>query len=142
MARRRARDAASRDSGVQPGAAQVRTAPTDAAEVGAAKVSAPKVSAAQADAAAQRDADGDGVTALDPVEAAVRHAWEEALGRGQFAPDERFFDVGGNSLDLLRVHASLQRRLPGADFTVRDLYRHQTVVTLAEYLRTRCGARN
>ena len=157
VARRRARDAASRDSGAQPGAAQVRTAPNDAAKVGAAKVgaakvgaakvsapkvSAPKVSAAQADAAARRDARGDGVTALDPVEAAVRHAWEEALGRGQFAPDERFFDVGGNSLDLLRVHASLQSRLPGADFSVRDLYRHQTVVTLAEYLRTRCGAQN
>jgi hypothetical protein len=69
------------------------------------------------------------------VENAVRSAWQEALGAGAFGRDDVFFDVGGTSMRMLTLRASLHRRLPGCGVTVQDLYRHPTVAGLADHLR-------
>jgi amino acid adenylation domain-containing protein len=77
------------------------------------------------------------VPVADPVVAAVEQAWQEALGRhDRIDTNARFFDIGGDSLNLLRVHASLRRRLPRVDLTVQDLYRNQTIATQVSFVRT------
>jgi acyl carrier protein len=47
--------------------------------------------------------------------------------------DDRFFELGGDSLGLARVHAELQK-LIGRDFPVATLFEHITVRTLATHL--------
>jgi surfactin family lipopeptide synthetase A len=59
------------------------------------------------------------------------------LGTDRFGDDERFFEVGGDSLQLLRVAASLRRRLPGHDVTIQDLYACQTIRALSGRLIAR-----
>jgi 3-oxoacyl-(acyl-carrier-protein) synthase/aryl carrier-like protein len=63
-------------------------------------------------------------TAL-PV-AAVRAAWLEVLGDRQFGDDENFFDVGGNSLLILRLQRALRIRT-GRTIELAELFRHTTV---------------
>jgi aryl carrier-like protein len=88
--------------------------------------------------------DSDGGAAPDRRDAIARtvsRSWREVLGTDQFGADERFFDVGGDSLQLLRVAASLRRELPGCDVTIQDLYACQTIRALSERLvaRRRAG---
>lgn len=68
------------------------------------------------------------------LELAVRLSWEEVLGLSDFGSDDEFFDVGGNSVGMLRLRGNLRRRLPDHDVTVQDLYRHPTVASLADHL--------
>nr|UYZ50075.1 surfactin synthase subunit 2 [Streptomyces mirabilis] len=49
------------------------------------------------------------------------------------APDQRFFDAGASSLDLMRFHLRCGADL-GLVFTVADLFEHVTVRTLSRYL--------
>ncbi|MFJ8434005.1 amino acid adenylation domain-containing protein [Kitasatospora sp. NPDC094019] len=80
---------------------------------------------------------------LDPDEIAdeIGAVWEEVLGTDDFGYDERFFDVGGDSLQLTRVRNGLLRALPWCDVTVLDLLTHTTVDALAAYLADRHGER-
>ncbi len=58
--------------------------------------------------------------------------WEEILELDHVAPDDNFFDLGGNSLLLVRVHsrlvATLQRSIP-----LLGLYQYPTIAALARY---------
>jgi aryl carrier-like protein len=96
---------------------------------------------AQRPAKGQRHADR-AEPAADQMLTAVRQAWQEALGHDRaIDPDTGFFDIGGDSLNLLQVHASLQR-LPGVEVTMQDLYRNQTVATQASFLRAQSQSAN
>ncbi|MFI0737701.1 SDR family NAD(P)-dependent oxidoreductase [Streptomyces sp. NPDC021100] len=65
----------------------------------------------------------------------VARVWCEVLGVDRVGPDENFFDLGGHSLLMARVHGSLQAALD-REFSMVDLFRHPTVATLATYLDT------
>jgi len=80
---------------------------------------------------------GAGSGERDNVARTIARAWQDVLGTDRFGADERFFDVGGDSLQLLRVAANLRRDLPGHDITIQDLYACQTIRTLTGRLRTR-----
>ncbi|MFI9273248.1 amino acid adenylation domain-containing protein [Kitasatospora sp. NPDC052896] len=58
--------------------------------------------------------------------------WSEVLGK-HVEPGDNFFDLGGNSLLLLRAHTLLNERL-GSDLTVVDLFAHPTIRSLATHL--------
>ena len=60
-------------------------------------------------------------------------AWRSVLEVPQIGIDERFFDAGGNSLSLLRLHHRLAATL-APELTVRDLFRFPTVAALAAHL--------
>jgi len=65
--------------------------------------------------------------------AALRLLWEEVLGVSGFSDDANFFDLGGSSLTVLKVHARL------AELTVREipvvsLFQHSTIRALALFL--------
>ncbi|MER7679605.1 amino acid adenylation domain-containing protein [Streptomyces sp. NPDC096934] len=55
------------------------------------------------------------------------------------APDQRFFDAGASSLDLMRFHLRCGADL-GLVFTVADLFEHVTVRSLSRHLDTVNGA--
>ncbi|MFF5173343.1 amino acid adenylation domain-containing protein [Micromonospora sp. NPDC000089] len=69
----------------------------------------------------------------DDVRDAVVEAWRTVLGIDEIGPRDSFFDLGGHSLLLLRVHRLLAGRF-GDAVSVTDLFRYPTVEALAGHL--------
>jgi aryl carrier-like protein len=69
------------------------------------------------------------------TEQAVADVWGEVLGREKVGVHDNFFEVGGSSLLLVRIHARL-REVLGREVTMVQLFRHPTVQALARFLET------
>ncbi|HEX6042688.1 non-ribosomal peptide synthase/polyketide synthase, partial [Longimicrobium sp.] len=67
------------------------------------------------------------------IEATLAAAWAEVLGVERVGRDDGFFDLGGHSLLLVRLQASLRERL-GREIPILDLFRFPTVAALAGHL--------
>jgi acyl carrier protein len=67
------------------------------------------------------------------IEETIAAIWAELLGRERVGAHDNFFDLGGHSLLLVRVHARLRETLQ-ADFPVVELFRFPTVASLASHL--------
>jgi hypothetical protein len=68
-----------------------------------------------------------------PAEAAIAGLWREVLGVEEVGVEDNFFEIGGHSLLLARVHA----RVRGAfarEVTMVEMFRHTTVRALAAFL--------
>jgi amino acid adenylation domain-containing protein len=65
-----------------------------------------------------------------PIEAQVAAIWKEALGLRQVGVHDNFFDAGGHSLLLVRVHGALRRTFD-TSLSVVDLFRLPTINDLA-----------
>lgn len=57
--------------------------------------------------------------------------WAEVLGLDKVGAADNFFDLGGHSLQLIRVHRLLQDRLHSG-LSVVDLFKHPTIGALAK----------
>jgi acyl carrier protein len=68
------------------------------------------------------------------TEDTVRSAWSSVLGHDNFADDASFFEVGGDSFMAVALQAKLAENFTPAP-SVTDLFRHPTVVDLANYLQ-------
>jgi len=66
----------------------------------------------------------------------IANTWKEVLHLEHVGIHENFFDLGGRSLLLVRVHHRLQQQLPHPP-TMLDLFRHPTIHSLANYLTAR-----
>ncbi len=66
------------------------------------------------------------------LERALAAIWCEALGVERVGVHDNFFDLGGHSLLLARVLASLRARFAGVAMV--DLFRFPTIASLAEHL--------
>ncbi|MEU5127836.1 SDR family NAD(P)-dependent oxidoreductase [Streptomyces mobaraensis] len=86
-------------------------------------------------AALRADRPGPGAAPAGKTQRLVARVWCEVLGVDRVGPDENFFDLGGHSLLMARVHGSLQTALD-REFSMVDLFRHPTVATLAAFLDT------
>ena len=75
------------------------------------------------------------------TEEVIAKIWAEALQRERVGTQDNFFDLGGHSLLLARVHAQLRERL-GAEISVVELFQYPTVAALAERLSTSGPVRN
>jgi acyl carrier protein len=75
----------------------------------------------------------DHVPPRDEAERAVAGIWREALGVEKVGAHDNFFDLGGHSLLLARVHVLLKERL-GREVSMVDLFRYPTVASLARHL--------
>ncbi len=74
--------------------------------------------------------------ALSPrteLEQQIAGIWRRVLGLKQVGTDDNFFDLGGDSLQLLDAHAEL-KRMVSSKLTVIDLFEYTTVNALANYL--------
>ncbi|GGG69762.1 non-ribosomal peptide synthetase [Paenibacillus radicis (ex Gao et al. 2016)] len=76
------------------------------------------------------------VEAASDIEMAITAVWREILQRDDFGIHHRFFDVGGDSLLLVRVHQRLEDLYPGT-LGVTDLFTYPTIRSLANYLESR-----
>ncbi|MFD8725750.1 amino acid adenylation domain-containing protein [Streptomyces sp. NPDC059629] len=77
--------------------------------------------------------------ARDPVEQRIHAAFEEVLGHGVSDRESTFFELGGNSMLLLRLAAVLERRT-GFSASIADLTNRPTVALLAELLGSRSAS--
>jgi len=79
-------------------------------------------------------------TAQSEMEREIESAWLKVLSLQQVGPDENFFDVGGDSLQLLMVHAEIQKKIE-SEFPLTDLFEYSTIRTLARHLAGTSGHR-
>jgi amino acid adenylation domain-containing protein/non-ribosomal peptide synthase protein (TIGR01720 family)/FkbM family methyltransferase len=64
------------------------------------------------------------------LEAQVAAIWREVLDIDRFGIHDNFFDLGGHSLKLARVHELLRSRI-GLQLSIVDLFRYPTIHALA-----------
>jgi amino acid adenylation domain-containing protein len=82
---------------------------------------------------AQRESGRVSVSAETQMERTIARIWQRVLGLEQVGVEENFFDIGGDSLQLLDAHAELQRTV-NADLSITDLFEHSTIRSLALHL--------
>jgi len=70
------------------------------------------------------------------VEESLAKIWREVLGRDRVSVCDNFFDLGGHSLLLIRVHARIRHELD-ANVAVVDLFRYPTIESMASWLDRR-----
>ncbi|MFD0589643.1 amino acid adenylation domain-containing protein [Paenibacillus sp. GCM10027627] len=73
------------------------------------------------------------------TEQAVSAVWAELLGRDDIGVHHNFFDVGGESLLLIRAHQRLEEQYPGV-LSVTDLFNYPTIARLAAYIDSRADS--
>ncbi len=76
---------------------------------------------------------------LNQAEEALTRIWKEALGLSRVGVEDHFFDLGGDSFRLLRVHQGVKDTLDDS-VTVVDLFRFPTIRALAGHLNRSRGA--
>lgn len=67
------------------------------------------------------------------IEDMIKHAWQRSLGADQVGSDDNYFDIGGDSLRLVAMHADLQQML-GREIPILDLFEFTTPRALAAHL--------
>ncbi|HEX7333864.1 MAG TPA: amino acid adenylation domain-containing protein [Pyrinomonadaceae bacterium] len=67
------------------------------------------------------------------TEQTITAVWQELLHLSEVGTIDNFFDLGGNSLLLIQLHARLQE-IFGEQLTVIDLFKHPTIGSLAARL--------
>lgn len=78
-------------------------------------------------------ADSGGRAPRGTGEAALHVLFAEVLGVEAASPDDGFFDLGGNSLLVFRLHRLIKSRL-GVDISMETIFREPTPAALAAYL--------
>jgi len=73
------------------------------------------------------------VPARSPSEIAIAAIWSEMFGIDRVSVEENFFDLGGHSLLLIRMHRRLQETLY-PDLSIVAIFEHPTVRSLANHL--------
>ncbi|MGA7848993.1 MAG: phosphopantetheine-binding protein [Terriglobales bacterium] len=67
------------------------------------------------------------------MEEIISSVWKKMLGVEHLAPTDNFFDLGGDSILLVEVHAELQQTL-NRKFSVTDLFQFPSIRALSNYL--------
>jgi hypothetical protein len=67
------------------------------------------------------------------LEAVIAKVWQETLGRDKVGIDDNFFDIGGHSLLVVRMHRRLDK-LVAKPVSLTDLYRFTTIRSLSKFL--------
>jgi amino acid adenylation domain-containing protein len=68
-----------------------------------------------------------------PLEREIAQVWSEVLGQDGFGIHDNFFDVGGNSLQVVQVWIRIQRQV-GKTLPIVALFQFPTISSLADYL--------
>ncbi|MDZ7963669.1 MAG: SDR family NAD(P)-dependent oxidoreductase [Nostoc sp. DedSLP03] len=67
------------------------------------------------------------------IQRQIAQIWQDVLGISSVSIDRNFFELGGSSLTLVRVHDRLQKQF-GQHLSLIDLFQYPTIQTLAEFL--------
>jgi len=68
------------------------------------------------------------------LEHQIAAVWQQVLGVERVGIDENFFDLGGHSLLMVRLHGILKNRL-GVACSIMDLLRYPTVRFMSQFVR-------
>ena len=68
----------------------------------------------------------------DDMEKGLVRIWEEVLGKKP-GPEDDFFEIGGSSLQLVRIYKQINERYPGK-IKVNDFFAHPTIRKLKQLL--------
>ncbi|MFZ8201755.1 amino acid adenylation domain-containing protein, partial [Alteromonas portus] len=71
-------------------------------------------------------------TALEKV---LCDVWQDVLGRKNLSVDDNFFTIGGDSIRALSIVGKCKEQ--GVNFSVRDMFMHPQIATLAEAISAR-----
>lgn len=67
------------------------------------------------------------------IEKEISKVWDEVLPGKKYGLHDNFFDVGGNSISLIRVYSKLSKVYPN-QLNTEDLFNYPSIASLAEYL--------
>jgi len=67
------------------------------------------------------------------VERTLCAIWGQILGVERVGIQDNFFDLGGHSLTMMRVHHKVQQEL-AKKFPLMTMFEHSTIAALAKYL--------
>ena len=70
---------------------------------------------------------------MNETQRRVARVWREVLKVERVGLHDNFFDLGGHSLLVVKVHVALRREF-GRELTVLDLFQRPTVATQADLL--------
>ncbi|MYX95115.1 amino acid adenylation domain-containing protein [Streptomyces sp. SID486] len=82
----------------------------------------------------RRAPDASGTATGTATERLVAEIWARVLTMDRVGVHDNFFDLGGNSVRLMRVLAGLREAAADGGLTLVDLFRHPTVTSLAARL--------
>lgn len=68
-----------------------------------------------------------------PLEVEIARIWSQRLGVDEVSVDDNFFEIGGNSLELVQVRDSLHRTL-GMRLPLAEMFLHPTIASLASHV--------
>jgi amino acid adenylation domain-containing protein len=89
------------------------------------------------DAAGRRQASY--VTPRNEVEHVIAGIWQNVLQVERVGREDNFFDLGGHSLAMVRVHAELRTAFSQDDLSIVELFKYPTISLLGEYFTGRNG---
>ncbi|MGG4192044.1 Ketoacyl-synthetase C-terminal extension [Paenibacillus sp. cl6col] len=67
------------------------------------------------------------------VEKQIAKAWRQVLGYEELDVNDNFFDIGGDSIMITRVHSIIDKEFPNKA-TIADLFSYPTVAKLSEHI--------
>ncbi len=70
---------------------------------------------------------------LNDTEKILIEIWERVLEKNKIAKNDNFFNLGGDSLLITRVHREIERELE-IEVQIVDLFKYPTISSLAQYL--------
>jgi hypothetical protein len=66
------------------------------------------------------------------IECRLYDIWRSVLLKDQFGIHDKFFEIGGNSLSLIRMHAQLKAFYP--EIAITDIFNYNTIAEMAAYI--------
>ena len=74
------------------------------------------------------------ITPRNPLEMTIAEVWKEVLGLQEVGIHNNFFDLGGNSIDIMKVNGKLEKLLD-RQVSVMTLFKYPTIIALAQHLQ-------
>lgn len=71
---------------------------------------------------------------INDREEEICEIWEDELRMDGVGRDDNFFDLGGDSLSMIKVHFALEEKY---SISLQDLFQYQTIKSLAQHIHTR-----
>ncbi|HYC28610.1 MAG TPA: amino acid adenylation domain-containing protein, partial [Chitinophagaceae bacterium] len=74
------------------------------------------------------------VAPRNELEAGMVNIWQELLGKDKIGIEDNFFEVGGDSIKILRLMSELKKTL-GVKVSFADIYEHSTIERLSDHIQ-------
>jgi amino acid adenylation domain-containing protein len=73
------------------------------------------------------------IKAENQLQETIHKIWCNVLGIQEVSIFDNFFDVGGHSLSMIKIHVGLKKEL-GRTITIVDLFKYSTIASLSDFI--------